>query len=316
MPDNTSIAFLGTAAFAVPSLKIILDNNLNLVGVLTRPDRPAGRGRKVAVSPVKEMALEYGQKVYQPESKIDLENELLHIRPQLIVSVAYGMFLPTPVLAIPPLGAVNLHPSLLPAYRGPAPIQRALMAGEETTGVSIFFMTPQMDAGDLILQQSAGIDPLDSFGTLSHRLAPMGAQSLLEAIKLIISGEAPRIPQDDAQASYAPLITGDDEIIDWSRDDFSLVNQIRALEPAPGAYTNYRGKRLKIWRSVSETQAVQYGELSTHPGTICSVGKDYFLVSTAKNFLKVLELQPEGKKRMITGDFIKGYMPQAGERLA
>ena len=313
---SDSVVFLGTAPFALPSLKIILENKFNLAGVLTRPDRPAGRGNKISASPVKEMALEYGQRVFQPINKAELEKELLHIKPGIMISVAYGMILPAAVLEIPPLGAINLHPSLLPAYRGAAPIQRALLAGEDMTGVSVFYMASETDAGDLILQQKASIDPHDTFGTLSHRLALLGAEKVLEALKLIISGDAPRTPQDNTKATFAPPLTKEDELIDWSKGGFSIANQVRALEPAPGAYTYYRGKRLKIWKANPEELSEADARTSNSPGTISRVGQDYIVVSTAENPLKIVELQPEGKKRMRTEDFLKGYLPQVGDQFA
>jgi len=325
-PSEDSIIFLGTADFALPSLKMILENKFNLAGVLTRPDKPTGRGKKISYSTIKKMALEQGLPLFQPGSKAELESVLLNLQPSILVSVAYGMILPDAVLAIPPLGAINLHPSLLPAYRGAAPMQRALMAGEEQTGVSVFYMASETDAGDLILQQKAAIDPEDSFGTLSQRLAQQGAEMLLEALELIINKNAPRIPQDDALATFAPPLSRDDEIIHWSRDSSSIANQIRALEPEPGAYTMYRGKRLKIWKVAKDAKVAKVvkdaksafeaeeAAQSSSPGMILKVEKDFFTVAAAEGQLKILELQPEGKKRMSAEDFLRGYNPQVGER--
>jgi len=313
---NEKIVFLGTAPFALPSLKLLLDNGLNLVGVITRPDRPAGRGKKISSPPVKEMALQYGQQLFQPQSKDELENVLLDLKPEILVAVAYGMILPPAVLAIPPLGAINLHPSLLPSYRGAAPIQRALLAGEESTGVSIFYMSSRMDAGDIILQERVIIETEETFGMLYDRLAVLGAEKLLEALKLIGRGDVPRIPQEDEKATFAPPLSREDEVIDWSKGAFSLANQVRALDPFPGAYTYYRGKRLKIWKAVPEKQIEGVSASLRSTGTICRVEKDFFNVSTDTSSLKILELQPEGKKRMKSGDFLKGYSLQVGEKFA
>ena len=313
---NDSIVFLGTAPFALPSLKLLLENGLRIAGVITRPDRPAGRGKKISSPPVKEMALEYGQKLFQPQNKAELENIMQELKPGVLAAVAYGMILPPEVLKIPPLGAINLHPSLLPSYRGAAPIQRALLAGEESTGVSVFFMSSRMDAGDLILQERVTIDAEENFGMLYDRLAVLGAEKLLEALKLIINGDASRIPQEDAKATYAPPLSRDDEIIDWSKDASSIVNQVRALDPFPGAYTYFRGKRLKVWRAGLEKQIEVLSGSFSPPGTICRVEKDFFTVCTAKEPLNIFELQPEGKRRMKTEDFLKGYVPQVGERFA
>ena len=172
--------------------------------------------------------------------------------------------------------------------------------GEESTGVSIFFMSSRMDAGDIILQEKVSIDPEETFGILYNRLAVLGAEKLREALELVIKGDAPRFPQDDEKATYAPPLSPEDEVIVWSKEALSIAHQIRALDPFPGAYTYYRGKRLKVWKAVPEKQA-DVTELP--PGTICRVEKDFFAVTTAKSSLKILELQPEGKKRMMTGDF-------------
>lgn len=310
---NNTVAFLGTAPFALPSLKMMLENSFSLAGIITRPDRPAGRGKKISLPPVKEMALEYKQKLFQPHNKAELESILRDLKPKIIVCVAYGMILPPAVLEIPPLGAINVHPSLLPAYRGAAPVQRVLLAGEKETGVSVFFMSPKMDAGDIILQERVSIDPEENFGMLYNRLAVLGAEKLLEALKMILKGNASRLPQDDEKATYAPPLSPEDEVIVWSKDARFIANQVRALDPFPGAYTYYRGKRLKIWKAVPEKQFSE-AELFSFPGTICRVEKDSLAVSTAEDLLKIYELQLEGKKRMATEDFLKGYSLQAGEK--
>jgi methionyl-tRNA formyltransferase len=309
--SNDTLVFLGTAPFALPSLQMLFDRGFNLAGVITRPDRPAGRGKIISFPPVKETALKYNQNIFQPRSKAELESIIKELKPQIMVSVAYGMILPAEALAVPSLGAINVHPSLLPAYRGAAPIQRTLLAGEESTGISIFFMSSRMDAGDIILQEKVGIEPEETFGALYDRLAVLGAEKLREALELVVGGKAPRLPQDDGQATYAPPLSPEDEIIVWPKDALQIANQIRALDPYPGAYTHFRGKRLKIWKAVPEKQ--EDAGFSHTPGTICRVEKDFFAVATAKNPLKILELQPEGKKRMAVGDFLKGNRLRVGE---
>ncbi len=310
--SNDTLVFLGTAPFALPSLQMLIDCGFNPAGIITRPDRPAGRGKKISFPPVKEMALENNLNIFQPRSKAELESIIRELKPRILASVAYGMILPPGVLEVPALGAVNVHPSLLPAYRGAAPIQRTLLAGEELTGVSVFFMSAGMDDGDIILQEEVRVGPEETFGSLYDRLAVLGAEKLRESLELVAGGKAPRIPQDDGQASYAPPLTPGDEIIVWSKDALRIANQIRALDPYPGAYTYYRGKRLKIWKAFTERTG-DLPEPSSLPGTICRVEKDFFAVAAAKNLLKILELQPEGKKRMAAGDFLKGNRLEVGE---
>lgn len=310
--SNDTVVFLGTAPFALPSLQMLFDHGFNLAGVITRPDRPAGRGKKISFPPVKEKALEYGQNIFQPRSKAELEDTIKEIKPRILASVAYGMILPAEALAVPSLGAINVHPSLLPAYRGAAPIQRTLLAGERSTGISIFFMSSRMDAGDIILQEEIRIDPRETFGVLYDRLAVLGAEKLRSALELVMEGKASRTPQDDELATYAPPLSPADEIIDWSKSALQIANQIRALDPYPGAYTRFRGKRLKVWKAFPENLEDVSGPPYS-PGTVCRLEKDFFAVATANNPLKILELQPEGKKRMAAGDFLKGNRLGVGE---
>ncbi|MGI5882465.1 MAG: methionyl-tRNA formyltransferase [Dethiobacteria bacterium] len=310
MSDDT-LVFLGTAPFALPSLRMLLDRGFDLAGIITRPDRPAGRGKKITFPPVKETALEYNLDIFQPRSKAELLGIIKELRPKIMVSVAYGMILPAEALMVPQLGAINVHPSLLPAYRGAAPIQRALLAGEKSTGVSIFFMSPGMDDGDIILQEKIGIGSGETFGVLYDRLAVLGAEKLYEALELVMEGKAARLAQDDDLATFAPPLSREDERIVWSKGAPEIANQIRALDPYPGAYTIFRGKRLKIWKVDPEKR--EGSGASPAPGTICRVEKDYFTVATTGGSLRVLELQPEGKKRMAVEDFLKGNRLEAGE---
>ncbi len=313
---DLKILFLGTSPFALPSLRVLVEN-FRLMVVVTRPDRPAGRGKNIAATPVKEEALKYNLELYQPEGHEGLLKVLKKVNPQVLVNVAFGMFLRPDVLNFPPLGCINLHPSLLPAYRGAAPVQRALMAGEEITGVTVLYMSSRLDAGDIILQEKTCIDPQENYGALHDRLAELGSLTLLKALELIAEGKAPRLPQDDDKATYAPVITREEEAISWSRPAIAIHNLVRSLTPVPGAYTNYRHKRLKVWKTSLAGKAAENllcDPLSFPPGTVCSVGKDYVEVTTGQNSLNILEVQLEGKKRMDIEDFLKGYKLEVGER--
>ncbi len=312
------LLFLGTSSFALPSLQT-LQENFEVLAVVTRPDRPAGRGKKMTPSPVKEESLKHGVKIYQPQDRKQLYTVLKETEPQVLINVAFGMFLPENVLNFPPLGCVNLHPSLLPAYRGAAPIQRTLMNGEETTGITVLYMTPQMDAGDIILQEEIKIEPGENFGSLHDRLARCGAIKLQEALSLVARGTAPRRCQDETAATFAPALTKEEEKIQWSWPAGKIYNQVRALAPHPGAYTVYRQKRLKVWETMplNPVQAGLAADLLTlPPGTVCQVARDYFTVTTGAQLLKILLLQPAGRRKMSAADFLKGNELKVGEKLA
>ncbi|MGE5371871.1 MAG: methionyl-tRNA formyltransferase [Solirubrobacterales bacterium] len=308
------IVFMGTAPFAVPTL-----HNLILAGhdvrlVVTQPDRPAGRGKQLKAPPVKELALEFGIECAQPESvRTDaFLNQLSDIGPDVIVVVAYGRILPEPVLTLPPLGCINLHGSLLPAYRGAAPVQRAIMAGEPMVGVTTMHMDRTMDTGDIILRRSVQLVGDEDHGQVAEVLSRDGAALMLDTLDQLEWGTAPRIPQDHTQATYAPPLGRDDEMIDWTRPARDLMNQIRGLSPAPGAFTGWRGGKLKLFKTrVIESDGGKSGE----PGEIVEVGPEGFTVSAGSGRLLVLELQREGKKRGSAADFLMGSRLAVGERL-
>jgi methionyl-tRNA formyltransferase len=314
---DLNVLFLGTSPFAIPSLRMLAESGLRSFAAVTRPDRPAGRGKKSSMTPVKAEALKYNITLFQPEGRAGLLEVLEKTNPELLINVAFGMFLPPAVLDYPPLGCINLHPSLLPAYRGAAPIQRALMSGEEYTGVTVLYMSPELDAGDIILQEKTGIGFQENYGSLHDRLAELGAVKLLQALKLLEKGAVPRIQQDDEKATYAPPLTRDEERIIWNSPAIRIYNQVRSLDPAPGAYTRFRNKRLKVWKTVpvgkDTSQGTKEDFAPLSPGTVSSVTKECFEVASGRGFLRVLELQPEGKKRMSTRDFLKGYQLKVGE---
>ncbi len=317
---DLKVIFLGTSPFAVPSLRMLAESALRSLAAVTRPDRPAGRGKKNSMTPVKAEALKYKIPLFQPEGRAGLLEVLEKTNPDLLINVAFGMFLPPAVLDYPPLGCVNLHPSLLPAYRGAAPMQRALMSGEESTGVTVLYMSPELDAGDIILQEKTGIGFQENFGSLHDRLAELGAVKLLQALKLLEKGAAPRIRQDEGKATYAPPLTRDEERIIWNNPAARIYNQVRSLDPAPGAYTLFCNKRLKIWKTAlsgGDIPGEKEGDLALlPPGTVAYVSKECFAIATGRDLLRVWELQPEGKKRMHARDFLRGYQLKAGDSFA
>lgn len=245
------LLFMGTPAFALPSLERLRQSGHRLDAVVTRPDRPRGRGGRLCFAPVKEWALRHQVAVYQP-FRLKEEGFLCRLRelaPDLIVTAAYGKILPPEILALPPQGCINLHASLLPAYRGAAPIERAVMDGALLTGVTVIMMAPEMDAGDIILQEAEPVGATDTAGELHDRLAVKGAALLVRAVEELARGVARPVPQDPAGVSYAPPLRPEEERLDWRRPALFLYNQIRGMHPRPGAYTTFEGRRLKVWRA-------------------------------------------------------------------
>ncbi len=302
---------MGTSEFAIPTLLAILQSQWKLVGVVTQPDRRKGRGLKVTPPPAKKFCLEHGVPVYQPESVKDaaLRPFFAELRPDVIVVVSFGQLLPSWLLQLPLLGCLNLHPSLLPAYRGPAPIQRVIINGEKETGVSTMFLNERMDAGDIVLQERIEIGSEMTFGELEQVLADKGAQLMLETLRLVERGEAPRIPQDEAKATYAPPITPEERKISWDHQAEALNNKIRGMNPAPGAYTFFRGRILKIWRA----QVLPGDPGKFCPGQVTETDEKHgFIVQTGEGCLLIKEVQPAGRPRMSAAEFLRGYRLQSG----
>lgn len=303
------IVFMGTPQFAVPTLR---EMSPYLVAVVTQPDRPRGRGHRLQPSAVKEEAAALGLPLLQPHKvKDDLFlSELQRLAPDLIVVVAFGQILPPKLLAIPPLGCINLHASLLPYLRGAAPIQRSIMNGDSITGVTTMYMEPGLDTGDIILQEEEEILPDDTAGTLAARLAQKGAGLMKRTVEAIKSGTAQRRPQDDSLATWAPPLTKEDEIIDWELPALAIANQVRALNPKPGAATFVSGQRLKIWR----TQLSPESFLGGKPGQVLKVeGEDGILIGCKEGALLVYEVQPAGKRSMTAQGYACGYRVQPGD---
>ncbi len=311
MKSEVNLIFMGTPEFALPSLKALLEENYQLKAVVTQPDRPRGRGGKIKVSPVKGEALKHGLKVLQPTSlDSNFSARLKSLKPDIIVVVAYGKILPPDILKIPPSGCINVHASLLPRYRGAAPVHRAIMNGEEITGVTTMYMEEGMDTGDIILQEETKIDDNDTVGTLHDRLAEKGSKLLVKTLELVIEGKAPSRSQEEEKASYAPPLKREEELIDWEKSAAEIFNKIRGMNPWPGAYTFWKNKRLKIWSSRIVDQEGLY-----NPGEIVKVDQEGILVGTGKGALLITDVQVSGGRRMRAGEFIRGKDIGAGEVL-
>jgi len=295
------IVFFGTPDFAIPTLKKIMESKHSIEAVVTAPDKERGRGRKVQFTPVKKFAVEHNIKVLQPVKFKDENfiNSLKNIKADLFVVVAFRI-LPKEVFTIPPKGSFNLHASLLPKYRGAAPIQWALINGERETGVTTFFLKEKVDTGNIILQRKVKIDENDNLGTLHDKLAEIGAGLVVETIDLIESGNYELTEQDNSLATPAPKITREICKIDWNKPSREIHNLIRGLSPYPAAFFERNGKIYKVFSSEVVEQPL------LEPGEIRSTKKELF-IGTKDNTLKILEIQPEGRKRMKADEFLRGY---------
>jgi len=302
---------MGTPEFAVPSLEALVRNRWNLECVVTAPDRPVGRGLHVRPSPVKTAALAAGIDVLQPAALDDpaFHDALRALRPDIIAVVAFRI-LPVTVIEIPSLGAFNLHASLLPRYRGAAPINHALMNGETTTGVTTFFLERSVDTGAIILQRSVPIEPGDDAGVLHNRLSLVGAEAVAETVRLIAGGSAPRVPQDPSLATPAPKIFREQCRIDWSRPARDVVNQVRGLSPHPGPFTHHDGREIHVYRAeeAAAPWLLSPGEVRTEGGRL--------IVGAGEGAVRLVELQQQGKKRMSAEEFLRGYRLRDGERFS
>ena len=302
------IVFLGSPDFAAIPLRKMVDAGYEVAGVFSQPDRPRGkRGKELKPTPVKEAALTMGLPVYTPMklNTPDAIAELRALKPDLLVVVAYGQILNEEVLQTASLGAINIHASLLPFYRGAAPIQRALMNGEHESGVTIMYLDKGMDTGDMILRQSLPLDDNETFGTLHDKLCELGANLLLEALPLIEASTAPRTAQNHGLATYAPKLSREEELIKWDAPAFQVHNLIRALDPVPGAYTLFRNKRLKLFGS-------SLGQGQGEPGELLQITADALEIACQEGSVWITMVQPEGKARMSVADFVRGYQIQIG----
>jgi len=296
------IIFAGTPDFAVPSLQSLLDSPHKVVAVYTQPDRPAGRGRKLTASPIKQCADQAGIAVEQPESLKDAaaQQRLADYEADIMVVVAYGQLLPPVVLAMPRLGCINVHASLLPRWRGAAPIQRAIAAGDSETGVTIMQMAKGLDTGDMLAKVVTPIEPSETAMELHDRLAPLGNQALLEVLEQLRDGTASPEVQDESQTCYAAKLSKDEAPLDWQKPVEAIQRQISAFNPFPVATAQLGEETLRIWRS----QIMDKTAKQASPGTIISADKKGIAVQTGEGVLTILELQAAGKKRMSAADFV------------
>lgn len=321
------ILFMGTPDFAQESLKSIYDAGFEIIGVVTNPDKPKGRGMKLAYSPVKEYALEKNLKIYQPikiRNNTEFLDEIRTLAPDVICVVAYGKILPKEILEIPKLGCINVHGSLLPKYRGAAPIQWAVLNGEKITGITTMYMDEGMDTGDMILKEEVEIGPEETTGDLWQKLTKIGGEILVKTLKLIEEGKAPREKQTE-EATLAPMLNKEMALIDWENSDANKIhNLIRGLNPIMGAYSYIDGKKIKFWKSKVLTKEeffsykTEFEEYEAKfnnlvPGTILIADdKDGLYIKANGGVLKILEIQGENAKRMPTADFLRGNHLIAG----
>ena len=306
------IVFMGTPEFAVPSLEALLISADQVVGIVTQPDRPKGRGQQLSLSPVKVIAQREGLPLLQPTKMKDpgFMAELSGWKPDVIAVAAFGRILPPAILSLPPRGCINVHGSLLPKYRGAGPIQWALINGETETGITTMLMDEGMDTGAMLLQASMAINPDDTAGSLSARLAEIGGRLLVDTLaRLKACTLAPR-PQDHSQATLAPLLKKEDGAINWAMSALSIANRIRGLTPWPGAFTFLNADRWTIWRAAAISEAT-----ALPPGQITALRKDAIHVATGQGVLAIHELQPANSRRMPAAQYLAGHPLQVGMQL-
>ena len=302
------IIFMGTPEFAVPSLNALLSSKKDVAAVVTQPDKPSGRGKKLTPPPVKVLALNSGVKVLQPEKLKDeaFLNTLKEINPDIIVVAAYGKILPSKILHLPRYGCINVHASLLPKYRGAAPISWAIINGEKETGITIMQMDEGLDTGSILLQKGIEITKEDTAGTLSNKLSKIGAELLIEGLNAIEKGEIKPITQDNSKTSYAPMLKKEDGQINWTKGAEDIYNMVRGMDPWPGAFTYYKGELWKVWK-------VRHGDTGKGlAGEILAADKDRIDVASKDNVISIIEIQPANKKRMTVSVFLRGHKVEAG----
>lgn len=297
------VLFMGTPDIAKGCLQKLIDEKYDIIGVVTQPDKPQNRGKKLGMPPVKELALKYDIPVYQPIKARDEEfvATLKELNPDIIVVVAFGQILPKSILDIPKFGCINVHVSLLPKYRGAAPINWVIINGEEKTGVTTMYMDEGLDTGDMILIEEFDLDDEITAGELHDKMKDRGAEVLIETLKQIEKGTAPRIPQNHEEFTYAPMMNKALGEINWSKSAREIHNLVRGVNPWPSAYTTYEGSTMKVWKTevLNETS-------DKESGTILKVDKDGIRISTKDNVVLVKEIQMPGKKRVLVSEYIKG----------
>jgi methionyl-tRNA formyltransferase len=319
MPTPLNLVFCGTPSFAVPTLEKLVGAGHSVPLVVTQPDRPRGRGMEVAVSPVKDAAIHLGIAVVQPtaiKNNAEFRDQLAAIRPDAIIVVGYGRIIPQWMINLPRLGNLNLHASLLPKYRGAAPIQWAIANGESITGVTTMRIDAGLDTGDILMQREIPIGPEDTSQTLGPKLASIGADLMIETLRVLDSGQVRPTPQDHSQTTLAPILKKEDGRMDFARSAKDLFNRLRGFQPWPGAFTIFKGKMLQVHgaQPVQRAGALTPGELAVE-GTRLFVGCGKNKGKDADSALELIEIQLEGKRRMTAQEFINGYRPKSGDHL-
>lgn len=306
------IVFMGTADFAVPSLEALVQAGHEIVAVVTQPDKPSGRGMQLTASPVKKAAEAMGLPVLQPK-RVRAESFVANMRelvPDVLAVAAFGQIVPQVLLDLPTLAPINVHGSLLPKWRGAAPIQRAIMAGDAEIGVTTMWMHATLDTGDMLLAAGFPIAPEDTAGSLFARLAELGANLLLQTLDGLAEGTLERRPQDDSLATYAPMIMPDDSVLDWNETATQMDCRIRGLSPKPGVFASFRGKRLKIWRATPQENA----DANSVPAAVLALRPDGVLVGAGSGTTALLtEVQPDSGKRMTGADWARGVRVVVGD---
>lgn len=310
MSSSLKLVFCGTPAFAVPTLEKLVEAGFAVPLVVTQPDRPKGRGMELALSPVKQAALRQGLQVGQPDkikNNQEFREQLATLDPDAVIVVGYGRIIPQWMIDLPPMGNLNLHGSLLPKYRGAAPIQWAIARGETLTGVTTMRIDAGLDTGDILLQKEIPIASEDTAVTLAPRMAAIGADLMVETLHGLSAGAVHPRPQDHSRATLAPILKKEDGRIDFQLNAQEILSRLRGFQPWPGAYTSFRGKNLHIWTAEPVARAVAVSEVLVENGRL--------IVGCGSGALQVLEVQLEGKKRMAAADFVHGYQPRTGEKL-
>lgn len=303
------IIFLGTSNISLPSLKALIGSEHEVLAVITQPDKESGRGRKISFSPVKEESLKNGIRIFQPQKvgAPEILEALSDLAPDLFVLVSFAQMIPEALCDIAPYGCINLHPSLLPKYRGAGPIRGPILNGDKTGGVTIMQISPKMDAGDILLQKEIPLDPKETLRTYEEKAANIGAQLMLEAVDKIADGTVTYTPQDNEKATYLKKISKEDGLIDFSKPAVQIERQIRACDPWPSAFTYLNGKMFKFW------SADVIGGKSPYPaGCAVNVDKKGFCVQTGDGLLRLLTVQLEGKRKMSCEEFLRGYKIEEG----
>ncbi len=311
MIQSLNLVFCGTPQFAAPTLDRLVEAGFRVELVVTQPDRPKGRGLELLFPPVKQRALQLGLPITQPETIKKNEafrTQLTALKPDAIIIVGYGRIVPQWMLDLPPLGNINLHASLLPKYRGAAPIQWAIACGETVTGVTTMKIDAGLDTGDILQQQEVSIVPDDTAETLASKLAAIGAELVVETLRGLQADSIRPRPQDNAHATLAPILKKEDGLIDFSQPANEILNRMRGFQPWPGAYSKFRGKNLQIWKAAALDRALLSSEIK--------VENDHLLVGCGQSTaIELLEVQVEGKKRTSAADFVRGYRPLTSEKL-